>query len=455
MVTKNPHNIIILGAGSTGTYLAEALCEQNNLILVDKDVNKINQIKSTSKLDILTVSGDAADFSIFKDLDLQSISYFIACTNDDKLNFLTAVFFEQVPGLQTIVVSKDPKYKDYPVKLGCPEIKTFYSGDIVSEKIINLFETPYSWETDKIAEKRILFLKIKIDESSPLIGKSIYSLNKNGTNKWRFLAATEDPSSKKLNFIRAEGPSTRLKKDDIVLVVVVSEFEEEFEKNFFAKNDPELKNVFIVGGSYIASNVAKRLVRRKCNVKLLVSNRSRARELSEELDGVQIILGESTNEELLKDQGVNEDCDYFLALTDDDENNVLSALLSNKLKAKNSLVVYSKSEYQNVINSIGAEREINTKYTVAGEINSYIIRKDVSHETIVDENTKIFEFRPEEDIDIEGISKNIVLAFVIRGDDSPLYISNPEDGLVKKGDYVIAVTLDSNAERDLESKILK
>ena len=155
MVTKNPHNIIILGAGSTGTYLAEALCEQNNLILVDKDVNKINQIKSTSKLDILTVSGDAADFSIFKDLDLQSISYFIACTNDDKLNFLTAVFFEQVPGLQTIVVSKDPKYKDYPVKLGCPEIKTFYSGDIVSEKIINLFETPYSWETDKIAEKRI------------------------------------------------------------------------------------------------------------------------------------------------------------------------------------------------------------------------------------------------------------------------------------------------------------
>ncbi|MEE2701431.1 MAG: NAD-binding protein [Thermodesulfobacteriota bacterium] len=455
MVTKNPHNIIILGAGSTGTYLAEALCEQNNLILVDKDVNKINQIKSTSKLDILTVSGDAADFSIFKDLDLQSISYFIACTNDDKLNFLTAVFFEQVPGLQTIVVSKDPKYKDYPVKLGCPEIKTFYSGDIVSEKIINLFETPYSWETDKIAEKRILFLKIKIDESSPLIGKSIYSLNKNGSNKWRFLAATEDPSSKKLNFIRAEGPSTRLKKDDIVLVVVVSEFEEEFEKNFFAKNDPELKNVFIVGGSYIASNVAKRLVRRKCNVKLLVSNRSRARELSEELDGVQIILGESTNEELLKDQGVNEDCDYFLALTDDDENNVLSALLSNKLKAKNSLVVYSKSEYQNVINSIGAEREINTKYTVAGEINSYIIRKDVSHETIVDENTKIFEFRPEEDIDIEGISKNIVLAFVIRGDDSPLYISNPEDGLVKKGDYVIAVTLDSNAERDLESKILK
>ena len=95
------------------------------------------------------------------------------------------MFFEQVPGLQTIVVSKDPKYKDYPVKLGCPEIKTFYSGDIVSEKIINLFETPYSWETDKIAEKRILFLKIKIDESSPLIGKSIYSLNKNRSEERR------------------------------------------------------------------------------------------------------------------------------------------------------------------------------------------------------------------------------------------------------------------------------
>ena len=455
MVITNSNNIVILGAGSTGGYLAEDLSLENNIILVDKDINKINQIKSRNKLDILTISGDAADLSIFNDIDLKSINFFIACTNDDKLNILTAMFFEKIPGVQTLVVLKDYRYKDYPGKIGFPEIKTFYPGDIVSQKIMNLFETPYSWETDKIADSRILFLKIKIDEPSPLKGKSIYSLNKDGVNKWKFLAATEDPSSKKLNFIRAKGPSTRLKKDDIVLVVVAAEFEEQFEESFFAKNDTELKNVFIVGGSYIASNIAKKLVNKKHNVKLLVSEKSRARELSEELDGIQIILGEPTNEELLRDQGVGANCDYFLALTDNDEINVLSALLSNKLKAKNSLVVYSKSEYQNVINRIGVEREINTKYSVSGEINSYIMRKGFSHETIVDENTKIFEFECHEDIDIEAISENISLGFIIREDNPPKYISNPEDGIVKKGDYAIVVTLDADAERNLESKILK
>tara|TARA_B100000131_G_scaffold249891_1_gene243213 strand:- start:435 stop:1817 length:1383 start_codon:yes stop_codon:yes gene_type:complete len=460
MATKNPKNIIILGAGSTGEYLAEELSAEHNITLVDKDINKINQIKNKTKMDLLTISGDASDLSIFNETDLKEINFFIACTDDDKLNILTAMYFEKIPGVQTIVVTKDYRYKDYPGKLDVPEVKTFHSGDIVSQKIMNLFETPYSWETDKIADSRILFLKIKIDESSPILDNSIYSLNKEGTNKWKFLAVTEDPSSEKLNFIKPDLPSTRLRKGDIVLAVIVDDHEEEFEAKYFSKEEAELKNIFIVGGTYIASEVAKKLVRRKCNVKLLVSEQTRARELSEELESVQIILGEPTDEQLLADQGVGKDCDYFLALTSDDEINVLSALLSSKLKARNSLVVYSKSEYQNVINSIGAEREINTKFTVAGEVCTYIITtgkmgKKGFHETIVDANTKIFEFRCEEDVNVEEIAENISLAFTIKEGEETQYLTNPKEGMAQKGDLVIAVTLDAKSESSLESKILK
>ena len=455
MANSKSNNIVILGAGSTGGFLCEELSSENNVTLIDRDINKINQIQTKNKLDIKTICGDSADLNIFEEIDLSSVDFFIACTNDDKLNLLTAMYFESVPGIQTLVILKNNKYKDYPGKVGFPEMKTFYQGDIVSEKIMNLFETPYSWETDKIADSKILFLKIKIDETSPLLGKSIYSLNKDGINKWKFLAVTEDPESQKLNFIKSDGPATRLKKNDIVLTVVTCDSEREFEETYFSTEDTELSNIFIVGGSYIASNVAQKLVRRKCNVKLIVSDKSRARELSEELSDVQIILGEPTNEDLLKDNGVGEECDYFLALTDDDEINVLSALLSNKLKAKNSLVVYSKSEYQNVINFIGAEREINTKFSVSGEINSYLMRKSYSHETIVDENTKIFEFKAKEDLAVEKIYEDISLAFVLREKDDETLILDPDEGKVLKGDYVIAVTLSSDAEKALESKILE
>ena len=455
MSSSKPNNIIILGSGSTGGYLAQELSIENNVILVDKDITKINQLKNKDTMDIMAISGDAADLTTFNEIDLNTINFFIACTNDDQLNLLTAMYFERIPGIQTVVVLKESKYKDYPGRLGFPEIKTFYPGDIVSEKIVNLFETPYSWETDKIADSKALFLKVKIEEKSDLVGRSIYSLNKDGENKWKFIAITEDAQSEKLNYIKAENTTIRLKPGDVALVLLVDEYEQDFEKLYFAKEEIDIKNIFIVGQSYISENVAKKLINRKYNVKILASDKARARELSESLNDAQIIYGEPTNKDLYIEHGVNEECDYFLALTDDDEINVLSALLSNKLKAKNSLVVYSKSEYQNIINSIGAEREVNVKYSVAGEINSYIMRKKFAHETIIDENTKVFEFKSKRNISLKDETENIVLALLIRGKENNNFVTDLDDRLIAEDDYAIVVTLDQDSEKRLESLILE
>jgi len=258
-----------------------------------------------------------------------------------------------------------------------------------------------------------------------------------------------------LNYIKTDNTTIRLKANDVVLVLLVDEFEREFEKLYFAKEDIDITNIFIVGESYISENVAKKLINRKCNVKMLVSDKARARELSESLNDVQIIYGDPTNKDLYIEHGVNDGCDYFLALTEDDEINVLSALLSNQLKAKNSLVVYSKSEYQNIINSIGAEREINIKYSVAGEINSYIMRKKFAHETIIDEDTKIFEFRSKRAISLKDEPENIILAMIIRGEELDSFITDLDDRVISENDYAIVVTLDQDAEKRLESLILE
>ena len=77
------------------------------------------------------------------------------------------------------------------------------------------------------------------------------------------------------------------------------------------------------------------------------------------------------------------------------------------------------------------------------------------HETIVDENTKIFEFKCEEDLKVEKIAENISLAFIIRDGKEVTYITDPDDDMAQKGDLVIAVTLDAESESSLESKILK
>ena len=107
MANSKSNNIVILGAGSTGGFLSEELSSENNVTLIDRDINKINQIQTKNKLDIKTICGDCADLNIFEEIDLKSVDFFIACTNDDKLNLLTAMYLESIPGIQTLVILKN------------------------------------------------------------------------------------------------------------------------------------------------------------------------------------------------------------------------------------------------------------------------------------------------------------------------------------------------------------
>ena len=76
MSSSSPNNIIILGSGATGGYLAQELSIENNVTLIDKDISKINQLKSKNSIDIMAISGDAADLKTFNEIDLNSINFF-------------------------------------------------------------------------------------------------------------------------------------------------------------------------------------------------------------------------------------------------------------------------------------------------------------------------------------------------------------------------------------------
>ena len=174
----------------------------------------------------MAISGDAADLKTFNEIDLNSINFFIACTDDDQLNLLIAMYFERIPGIQTVVVLKESKYKDYPGRLGFQKLK--HSGDIVSEEDCKLFETLIPGKQIKLLIQKLYFLKVKIDETSELVGRSIHSLNKDGNNKWKFIAVTERYPSREIGYIKTDNTTIRLKANDVVLVLLVDEFEREF-----------------------------------------------------------------------------------------------------------------------------------------------------------------------------------------------------------------------------------
>ncbi|MEE8299121.1 MAG: NAD-binding protein, partial [Thermodesulfobacteriota bacterium] len=159
------------------------------------------------------------------------------------------------------------------------------------------------------------------------------------------------------------------------------------------------------------------------------------RKAAEDLDHVLVFKGDATDTETLKEAGT-ESADYFIALTGDDENNVLSALLARNLGAKRTTVLYTKPDYIDVIEAIGVDRAISVRISVANEILSLLHMHGVAQVALVEEGkAEVLEFDITDDTKIIGTPlKDIhfphgsIVGIVLRG----------EEVIIPRGDYVAA-----------------
>lgn len=415
--------IVIIGAGQIGSFLAKNLSEEHDIIIIDKNKDTVERIKET--LDVFAILGEGDNPAVLKEAEVEKAEVVIAVSGDDRTNILATLYSQSIGVPRIIARIDDMRYLEYPSFLKKPDILVVNTGTIVAEKITGLISTPFAWKAETFAKGKVQMLKLKVEEGAPLVGKKLSELG--SPKAWIFVAISRNGK------IEIPSGETELRAGDYIFAFGIPSVLERLEALLGVKEEKVDSVIIVGGGGKVGTKVAKNLSELGISVKLIEHDRERAKEIAEELPDVMVFNGDATDSETLKEAGVSS-ADYFLALTGDDENNVLSALLAKHLGAKRATVLYYKSDYINVIEAIGVDRAISVRLATANEILSLLRIGGVAHVALVEEGkAEVLEFDITKDTKIAGIAlKDVgfppgaIVGIVARGNDI----------IIPRGDYV-------------------
>lgn len=433
-------HIVIIGAGQVGSFIARSLCVENDIVVIERDHETAEKLRES--YDVIVVEGNGEDIPALKEAQIDKADIFLAVSGDDRTNIMASNYAASVETPKIIVRVRNPNYLEYPKLITNSHVSIVHPWAIISEKISSLIGSPFAWKTETLASGKIKMFKLKVEENTPILGRSLADLGP--PKAWIFVAISRDG---KITIPKGE---TRLQAGDYVFALGVPNILGKL-KELFGLDEEEIKSAVVVGGGRLGRGAAKLLSKNNISTKLIESNADRARKAAEALDHVLVFKGDATDTDTLKEAGI-ESADYFIALTGDDENNVLSALLAKNLGAKRTTVLYTKPDYIDVIEAIGVDRAISVRLSVANEVLSLLHMHGVAHVALVEEGrAEVLEFdvtpetkiigTPLKDVDFPHGS---ILGIVLRGDE---VIIPRGDYMAELGDRVIIFTLPEAAHK--------
>jgi len=418
-------HIVIIGAGQVGSFIARNLSIEHDIIVIERDKETAEKLRES--FDVIVIEGNGEDISVLKEAQIEKAAILLAVSGDDRTNIMASFYAASLSIQKIIVRIRNPNYLGYPKLLKDTDISVVHPWAIISEKITSLIGSPFAWKTETLAMGKIKMFKLKVEDNTPIVGKTLANLGP--PKSWIFVAV-----SKNGNITIPKG-ETKLESGDYVFALGVPDSLGKL-KELFDVHEEEIKSAVVVGGGRLGRGAAKILSKNNISTKLIESNPERARKAAEDLDHVLVFKGDATDADTLKEAGI-ESADYFIALTGDDENNVLSALLARNLGAKRTTLLYTKPDYIDVIEAIGVDRAISVRLSVANEILSLLHMHGVANVALVEEGkAEVLEFDINSETKILGTPlKDIhfpsgsIVGIVLRG----------EEVIIPKGDYVAAL----------------
>ncbi len=397
-----------------GTLLAEDLCHQkHDIVLVDKSKNEINIIKD--QLDIMCIEGDASHPDVIEEAGMCDSDIVLAVSGDDKTNILCALTANLRGVKTTIAKVRNPVYAGYVNMLKQEGIAVVNPGEIISTNIKKIVtESHFAWSSRKIADGKIDLFKLKINEKAPVLENSLKNLD---ISPWILVGVAREG-----NMVIPSGDTVLMPGDNVYALGDASAFDN-LKAALGITEDKKLKNIIIVGAGLLGSLTASLLHQSGTTVKVIESDPDAAAELADNVPGIIVLRGDGTDAQIQKEAGI-EVADYFFALTGDDGENILSSLLARRLGAKKNMVLYTKPDYMDVLETTGIDAGISVRLSVVNEILAMLdIGKTVKTTLLEEGRGEIMEFVVGEDSNIRGTSlqnaglpEGCIVGACIRGD---------------------------------------
>ena len=372
-------NIIICGAGRVGFTIAKILSEQGHSItVIDQSSEDIQKIDDT--LDVKSIVGKATYPSILEKANASDADMIIAVTRNDEINMLICQIAFSIFNVQKKIArirSQDylnPKFTKVYNKENLP-IDVIISPEIeIAKSLQRKLEAPGALDNVTFADNKIRLLEILINKECSLIDIKLNEL----TKKFPKLNANI------IGVIR-EGKFIVLKKNDIILqndkaYVIINASQMKDTLNIFGHNEKISNKILIIGGGNIGFNLAKNLEESfdSTRVKIIEKNKERAELIASELNNTIVINGDALDEEVLMEANIDE-VQTVLALTNDDEDNLMVSVLVEKfakdnseLSGKRTMALINKPNYSLLQSSLKIDDFIDPRMNTVSSILKHI-----------------------------------------------------------------------------------
>jgi trk system potassium uptake protein TrkA len=365
--------IVILGAGQVGSSVAESLVsEDNEITIVDVDAARLRRLQA--RLDLRIVAGNAALPSVLQQAGIQDADLLIAVTQSDQTNLCacrTAATLFQTPKKIARLRSRD--YAQYPQLLDDSNFAVDFSvcpEQIVTDHIVKLIGFPEALQVLELANGLVSLVAVRAFESGPLVGHPVADLRRHLPRLEARIAAIY----RKDQPIIPGGGTVIEAGDEVFYLAATRDIRQVMRE--LRRRDRRPRRILIAGGGNIGERLAA-AIQDHYQVKLIETNEERAKDLGAKMPRTLVLVGEATDENLLVAEGID-DVDVFLALTNDDENNILSALLAKSLGAHKVLALINRRVYVDLVQADRIDIAVSPAQVSIGSLLAHVRRGDVA-----------------------------------------------------------------------------
>lgn len=363
--------IVILGAGRVGSSVAENLVsEANDITVVDTDPARLRKLQD--RLDLRTVIGNAGHPEILARAGARDADLILAVTQSDETNLVACKLAATMFNVPTKIARiRAADYLSHP-EMFTPEnfaVDTVICPEqILTDYIVKLIEFPESLQVLEFAAGRVSLVGVRAFHGGPLVGQELQTIRKHLPNLDTRVAA----------IFRQDSPiipdaSTVIEAGDEVFFVAATENIRGVMREL-RRMDKPVKRVMIGGGGNIGRRLAA-AIEGKYEVKVIEYDRKGAETLAAELGNTLVLAGDVTDEELLKSENIG-DMDIYCALTNDDENNIMSSLLAKRMGARRVVALINRSSYVNLVQSGQIDIAISPAQTTIGKLLAHVRQGD-------------------------------------------------------------------------------
>ncbi len=437
--------IVILGAGQVGSSVAENLVsEKNDITVVDVEGARLRALQD--RFDLRTVVGSAAHPSVLIEAGIEDADMVIAVTQSDETNLVACKIAQQLFNVPTRIARvRASEYLANDAVLGaqgfavdlaiCPE-------QVLTDYIVKLVQFPEALQVLEFADGKVSLVAVRAFQGGPLVGHPLRDLRQHMPSIDTRVAAIFRGDRP----IAPEGDTVIEPGDEVFCLAATQNIRQVMRE--LRRMDKPVRRVMIAGGGNIGQRLAIAL-ERDYIVKVIEHNKRRCEVLAERVDRALVLQGDATDETLLQAENV-EEMDIFIAVTNDDENNIMSSLLAKRMGARRVVSLINRRSYVDLLQAGQIDIAISPAQATIGQLLAHVRRGDVTQvyslrrgaaeaiEAVVHGDAESCRMvgRKLEDIDLPRGSS---VGAIVRGDE---VVIAHHDTVIQAEDHVIVFVTD-------------